>query len=129
MGEQRQRPDNSFGSRSDVDDRRKSPRIDLLGRLNGHLVTLQRDVTVREMSLGGLSIETPFEFPIGAVHVFRLTLGDGFSIELSGRVMHTHPDPVPVDRERHITGFRFLDEPPSIQPLISEFITRIIKSR
>lgn len=89
------------------DDRRRSPRIELLGRLHGHSVSLDLPVRVVEISLGGMAVETSVPFPVGAIQLFRITLGDDSTTELSGRVMHsrnTAPDgATPV----FTTGIRF----------------------
>ena len=67
----------------------------MLGRVQGHSVSLDQPITVLEMSLGGMSIETGFPLEVGSLHAFRLTLGDGATIEVtarvrvSGLVMHT----------------------------------------
>ena len=45
-------------------ERRRSPRVELVGRLHGHDVSLDVPVVVRELSLGGMAIETTFSFPI-----------------------------------------------------------------
>jgi hypothetical protein len=92
------------------DDRRRSPRIELLGRLHGHSVSLDLPVKVVQISLGGMAIETAVPFPAGAVHLFRLTLGDDSTTELMGKVMHsrnTAPDgATPV----FTTGVQFVDD-------------------
>jgi hypothetical protein len=93
-------------------ERRRSPRIELLGRLHGHSVSLDLPVRVIEISLGGMAVETAVPFPVGAVHLFRLTLGDDSTVELGARVMHcrnTAPDgTTPV----FVTGLQFVDEDP-----------------
>jgi hypothetical protein len=92
------------------DDRRRSPRIELLGRLHGHSVSLDLPVRVVQISLGGMAIETAVPFPVGAVHLFRLTLGDDSTTELTGRVMHsrnTAPEGAPPV---FATGVQFVDE-------------------
>ena len=58
-------------------ERRRSTRIEILGRLHGRVVSLDVPVRVREISLGGMAIETAVSFAEGAVHDFRLRLGDG----------------------------------------------------
>jgi hypothetical protein len=72
-----------------TDERRRSPRVELLGRLHGHSVSLDLPVRVVQISLGGMAIETTVPFPAGAVHLFRLTLGDDSTTELTGKVMHS----------------------------------------
>lgn len=93
-----------------TDERRRSPRIELMGRLDGHSASLDLSVKVVQMSVGGMAIETAVPLPAGTVHVFRLTLGDDSTTDLSGRIMHsrnTAPDgATPVFR----TGVQFVDD-------------------
>jgi hypothetical protein len=93
-----------------TDDRRRSPRVQLLGRLHGTMVSLDVPVDVIEMSLGGMSVETTISFPIGAVHTFSLTLGDGSTVELTGTVRHCR-NVAPSDAApRYVVGFQFVDD-------------------
>lgn len=108
-------------------DRRRSPRIELLGRLHGHHVSLDLPVTVREISLGGMAIETPMSFPVGSVHAFRLTLGDESTVEIAGRVMHcrdagtasTSTTPL------YVSGVQFLEDDPAEFSPVSDIIDRV----
>ena len=105
-------------------DRRHAPRIQLFGKLHGHLVALDVPVTVTEISLGGLSLESSIEFPVGAVHEFRLTLGDESTVFVKGRVMHCRKaagmDPAP----QFNVGIQFLDDDAETHP-IGDLIDRI----
>ena len=94
-------------------DRRRSPRIEILGRLHGHAVSLDVPVVVKEISLGGMALETSFPFPIGAVHEFRLTLGDGAQVHLKGRVMHSRNTGAPGGASTFVTGIQFVDDEPT----------------
>jgi hypothetical protein len=94
-------------------DRRRSPRIEILGRLHGHAVSLDVAVVVREISLGGMALETSFPFPVGAVHEFRLTLGDGAQVQLNGRVMHSRNTSAPGAEPTYLTGIQFVDDEPT----------------
>ena len=91
------------------DDRRRSPRVEMLGRMQGRTVALGLQVRVREISLGGMSIETSEPLDVGSVHEFNLTLGDGATIQLTGRVLRTAESAAdgPVV---HISGIQFVDE-------------------
>lgn len=91
-------------------ERRRAPRIEVLGRLHGHVVSIDTPVTVREISLVGLSFSAPIQFPLGAEHEFRLTLGDGSVIELRGRVVRTQPLAGPDGRPSFVMGVQFLDD-------------------
>lgn len=108
------------------DDRRRSTRIELLGRLHGHSVTLDVPVRVIQISLGGMAIETRIPFPVGAVHAFRLTLGDDSTTEIVGRVMHCR-DTSPVGSEPiYVTGVQFIeDDPDATEGAISNIINRV----
>lgn len=93
-------------------DRRRSPRVEILGRLHGQVVSIETPVTVREMSLGGLSFEAEMPFPIGAVHDFRLTLGDGSFVILKGRVVRCVAGLGSDGARVHVTGIQFIDDEP-----------------
>ncbi len=109
-----------------VDDRRRSPRIELLSRLHGRSVSLDLPVRVVQLSLGGMAIETTVPFPVGAVHQFRLTLGDDSTTELTGTVMHSRntapADAAPV----FTTGVQFIDgEADESSAVASDLISRV----
>jgi len=96
-----------------TDERRQSPRVRILGRLHGQEVALATPVTVREISLGGLRVETPVPFPEGAEHAFHLTLGDGAAVTVSARAVHCQPVDTPDGPPLYLTGFRFVDDAPA----------------
>ena len=89
-------------------ERRRNPRVAILGKLHGRVVALDLAVTVTEISLGGMGIQTAIPFPIDAVHEFQLTLGDGSVVRLRGRVAHCQR--VPGDEERYVSGIQFMEE-------------------
>ena len=89
-------------------DRRRAPRVAILGKLHGRVVTLDVVVTVIEISLGGMRIETAVPFPVDAVHAFQLTLGDNSVVQLKGRVAHCQR--LPGEQERYISGVQFVDD-------------------
>jgi hypothetical protein len=89
-------------------DRRRHTRIQLLGRLYGSLPAVEVSVTVVEISLGGMAIETALELPVNTEHEFLLTLGDGSTVRLAGRVAHSHK--ASEDPPRYLSGIEFVDE-------------------
>ena len=92
-------------------ERRRSPRIEILGRLLGFLTSLNVPIKVHEMSLGGMSIETPVDFPAGADEHFQLTLGDGSTVVLRARARHSRRVEETADGQPHyIAGFEFIDD-------------------
>ena len=69
-----------------------------------------RQLTVRELSLGGLTLETAQPFDLGSVHEFRLTLGDGAAVLLKGRVMHCRNIARAGDAPLFVSGVQFIDD-------------------
>ncbi len=103
-------------------ERRRSPRIEIQGRLDTEVV---RSVTVREISLGGLSFSSEVPFPVGEVHKFRLTLGDGSEVVVRGRVLRSLEKIAEDGSHFFVSGVQFLDEdaqedPASIGGLINK---------
>jgi hypothetical protein len=81
-------------------------------------------VRVRDMSLGGMSLETSFPFSEGVVHEFQLTLGDDSTVLLRGRVLRSRSEPGPENREVFISGIQFVDEEQGDGP-IGGFIEKL----
>ena len=105
-------------------ERRRSPRIEILGRVHGQAVSLDVPVTVREISLGGMSMDVPVPFPIDAIHEFRLTLGDGSTVLLRGRVVYCRPikgGETPL----FVCGLHFVDDEPVTGQSVTDVIDRI----
>jgi hypothetical protein len=91
-------------------ERRRSARVAILGRLHGLAVSLDVPVKVNDLSLGGMAIETPVPFPVGAIQEFALTLGDESSVTLSGRVVRCRNVSGPGEPPVYVTGVQFIDE-------------------
>ena len=90
-------------------DRRRSPRVELMGRVHGQLVSANLPIQVREISLGGMSIETREGFDTGSVLNLMLTLGDGAGVLVGARIVYSRlidgSDPV-----TYVSGLEFVDE-------------------
>jgi hypothetical protein len=84
----------------------------MVGRVHGHVV-IDLAVTIREMSLGGLGMESSVEFSVGAVNEFRLTLGDGSFVILRGRVLRCRNVAEPGQPPRYLSGVQFVDDEPT----------------
>jgi hypothetical protein len=91
-------------------DRRRSPRIEILTGLHGRTAAGTGPIHVREMSLGGMAVESAAPFDVGAVHAFELTLGDGSTVQLAGRVVHSRPVVDAAPPVAYLTGIQFIDE-------------------
>ena len=93
-------------------ERRRSPRLQLLGEVHGQLVGMAVPILVRDLSEGGFSIDTTLEFPDDAVHRFRLTpAASDQAIIVQARAVHSYLNV--VDKQaRFVTGFAFTAEQP-----------------
>jgi len=107
-------------------ERRRAPRIEILGRVRGHIMSLDAPVVVREMSLGGMAMETSFPFDVGSLHEFRLELGDGSWVLLQGQVRHCRNVAASGASALYVTGIQFVDqEPPEGATTVSDLIDKI----
>ena len=69
-------------------DRRNAPRVQAVQTLHGHIVTINAPMRVRELSLGGFSIESPFDFGVDTELDFQLSLREGEVFRVRGRVSY-----------------------------------------
>lgn len=90
-------------------DRRRSTRVVALGRIKGAISSLGTPLVVREISLGGMSVETVAAFPVGTVNEFLLTLGDGAGVEVLGKVVYSRPFE-DLDQRFFVSGIQFIDQ-------------------
>jgi hypothetical protein len=90
-------------------DRRRSPRLQVLARQNMPLV-------VREISLGGCSVESPVPFAANAVHSLTLEVGDGSLLVIRAKVVHTRRDVAADGGVVYVTGLEFADAESTLAP-------------
>jgi hypothetical protein len=95
-------------------ERRRSPRAEMVGRMFGRLPMIERQLVVRDISLGGMSIETPMALEAGAVLQFVLTLGDGAGVDVSGRIVRC-VEVAGSDGRVFVSGVEFVDVEPDGQ--------------
>jgi hypothetical protein len=105
-------------------EQRRTPRIDVRHRLNGYFVSLERPAIVRDLSLGGFSVETDDEVPAG-VHLVRLREGDRWSVTVTAASRHHRTDGSGAGI-RHITGFEYEDQNPDTQQTIRVLFERLV---
>ena len=102
------------------DDRRRSPRVEMLGRMQGRTVALGLQVRVREISLGGMSVETAQPLEVGSIHQFSLTLGDGATIQLTGRVLRTAQVTPEGAEAFFVSGIQFVEDDADVSGIIDK---------
>jgi hypothetical protein len=109
------------------DDKRDTERIDLLGALQGEVMVFQ-PTAVRQISRGGMQVETAFPLQLDSLHDFRLTLGDR-SIVLKGRVAHSRISDVYQDTITYRSGVEFIEPSERVLEVINGFIEVLRQER
>src|SRR5262249_50972563 len=90
-------------------ERRRDPRLDVLGELHGYIETLGIPLIVRDLSLGGCSIETHQPLESGSTQYIRIDVYDSISVTLQARVAHSSRAAGADRPTRYISGMQFLD--------------------
>jgi PilZ domain-containing protein len=90
-------------------DRRRTPRIEMLGHIFGQVLSVDTPVTVLELGLGGFSIETRCAFRVGSRHEFRFILDNGASVIVTAKVAHCRHRTAPSGADLFVTGLQFLE--------------------
>ena len=111
----------------DDDDKRDSERIELLGTLGGEVMVFQ-PMAIRQISRGGMQVETAFPLQLDSLHDFRLTLGER-SVVVKGRVAHSRISDVDQDVVTYRSGVEFIEPPERVAGVIAEFIDLLRQER
>ena len=109
------------------DVKRDTRRIELLGGLSGEVMVYQ-PMLIREISMGGVQIETAFPLQLDSLHDFRVTLSGGQSVVIKGRVAHSHISDVDQDIIRYRSGVEFIEPSERVTVVIAEFMEVLRRS-
>ena len=110
-----------------LEDKRDTERIEILGELNGEVMVFQ-PMTIKEISHGGVQVETAFQLHLDSLHEFRLTLGDR-AIVIKGRVAHCSISDVEQEIIIYRSGVEFVEPSERVQSVITDFIEAIKSGR
>ena len=102
------------------EDRRQTPRLDLLREFQGHLIALDEAITVQQLGPGGLTIIAAVPLSPTQIHDLRLTLDDDV-ITVRARVVHTRAV-VNSDDVTYMSGMAFVDLPRETLAVIEHFL-------
>ena len=102
------------------DNSRDTERIELLSGLSGEVMLFQH-MLIRQISKGGMQVETGFPLHLDSLHEFRLTLGDR-SVVVKGRIAHSHISEVDQAVVVYRSGIEFIEPSPPVAAVIAEFI-------
>ena len=101
-------------------DRRRSARVDLLADLQGHVVTLDEAVQVKQVSHGGLTVETTAPLSPRVTHEFRVTIGDRTAL-VKARVAHSRVQ-LQGDTVSYQSGLEFVEPAPEAEAILREIV-------
>jgi hypothetical protein len=110
-----------------TDDRRSAERIDLLGTVHGDVLIVQA-TEIRQISLGGMLVETRFSLAVESLHDFRLVLGEP-SVVVKGRVVHSRISDVVHDGVFYQSGIEFVEPSAVVTAAIARFIDGLKSER
>jgi len=100
-------------------DRRLDVRLEVAGGLRARVVDdSDRPVAVREVSLGGFSIQAPMAFALGSTHEFEFDVDAHEPLRLRARVAHCRRVKGAADVATYIAGFAFVADSESVRAAI-----------
>ena len=103
------------------DEKRDRERVPLAGEVRGEVMVFQ-PMTILDISLGGVQIETAFALQLDSLHDFRLTLGDR-SVVLKGRIAHCHIGELTDVAALYRTGVEFVALSEHARTAIADFVS------
>jgi len=106
---------------------RLGPRVPILGHLGGD-ITVVEPMAVKELGLGGATIETRFALVIDSLHELRLVLGTR-TVVVKGRVVHSHISDVDTEIVAYQSGIEFVETPHHVQDAVTAYLNEIQSAR
>ena len=85
--------------------RRRTARIEQTGHVAVAITDAPFETDLRDLSLGGFSIASPKNFPLGMTHLFRFTTSGGDVVALPAKAVHCRPIP---GGATFISGWEFM---------------------
>jgi hypothetical protein len=104
-----------------MSERRRNTRVEIVKHVGGRVVPVNGHVRVREMSLGGMLIETDAELSPRGIHEFRLRLTGGEETLVRGHIVHGRFD-VKYGGVTYTLGIQFAFVPVESAEVIRRFI-------
>lgn len=109
------------------DDKRDAERISMLGELPGEIMIFE-PMLIRDISRGGVTIDTRFPLHLNSLHDLRLMLG-GRPVVVKGRVVHSRICDVDQEVVTYRTGMEFVEPPERVLAAIGEFVESVKADR
>ena len=109
------------------DKKRDGERVQILGELRGEVMVYE-PMAIKEISRGGVQIETRFPLQLDSLHEFRLSLGER-SVVVKGRVVHCSISDVDQEAVVYRSGVEFIEPPQRVEGAVAEFIHAVMDGR
>ena len=111
-------------------ERRRHPRFGTAGRLAGHLLEHDLPVRVRDIGLGGFSIETMEPHEPGAELRIRFVSHDDWSTVLAAKISNCRPSCADDGSPLYVAGFAFSGvEKPETKRTVQILIEKVTSVR
>lgn len=104
-------------------DRRQTPRLEVLGLVHGHIVSLDARMITLDLSEGGFSMETTFPIDVETEHDFRLVGPDGTWNRLRARATYCTRHLMSDGTPRYVSGLTFIDPASPGPDLVDQMLT------
>lgn len=111
----------------ETDDKREADRLGILGELHGEVMVFQ-PMTIREISRGGVQVETKVPLQVNSLHELRLTLGTR-SVVVRGRVAHCSISDVDQEQVIYRAGLEFIEPSEHVEGVIVGFVEAVLEAR
>jgi hypothetical protein len=108
-------------------DKRDAERVPILGELQGEMMVFQ-PMLIKEISRGGVTIETRYPLHLNSLHDVRLILGPT-SVILKGRVVHSRISDVDQDIVAYRTGLEFIEPTERVVKAVSDYLDTVKADR
>lgn len=105
-------------------ERRRAPRINLLHPLPGRVGRGEQPIEVRQMSVGGMLIETAAQLSPLALHEFALALDDRTVALVRGQIVHSRYA-VDGDTVTYTFGVAFAEMPEDTDDKVRRFVAAL----
>jgi hypothetical protein len=109
------------------DEKRDAERVPILGELQGEMMVFQ-PMLVKDISLGGATVETRFPLHLNSLHDLRLSLGSK-SIVVKGRVVHSRISDVDQDIVTYRSGMEFVEPSERVTSVVAEYLDSVRTDR
>ncbi|HUC74499.1 MAG TPA: PilZ domain-containing protein [Vicinamibacterales bacterium] len=98
-----------------------------MGELFGEVMVFQ-PMAIKEISRGGIQVETAFPLHLDLLYECRLMLGEQ-SVVLKGRVVHCSISHADQELIVYRSGLEFVDPPDRVDDAVADFVQAITDGR